>query len=84
MDEEKLQVAIIGGGPGGLGASIALSSLPFVDWNLYEKRPKLSEIGGGFSIQPQTWAMLERMGVSKNITNKDHFRSPEGLVEQRR
>ncbi|KAF5005897.1 hypothetical protein FDECE_7655, partial [Fusarium decemcellulare] len=28
----RLRVAIIGGGPGGLGAAIALSKLSFVDW----------------------------------------------------
>jgi len=83
-NKERLEVAIIGGGPGGLSASIALSRLPFVDWHLYEKRPEFSEIGGGFSLQPQTWKLLERMGAATNLASEDYFRSPDGLVEQRR
>ena len=41
--EKKIKVAIIGGGPGGLGAAIELGKLPYVDWQLYEKKPRISE-----------------------------------------
>lgn len=82
--EKRLKVAIVGGGPGGLGAAIELAQMPHIDWNLYEKRPKLSEIGGGFTLQPQTWRLLERNGAADNIGTKDYYRSAEGLVEQRR
>ncbi|KAK7425339.1 hypothetical protein QQZ08_008236 [Neonectria magnoliae] len=79
-----LKVAIIGGGPGGLGAAIALSKLPFVDWTLYEKKPEISETGGGISLQQHTWRMLEWNGAAKNIKPQDFFRSPEGLGGQQR
>ena len=82
--EQRLKVAIIGGGPGGLGAAIELAKLPFVDWELYEKRPKISEIGGGFTIQPQTWRLLEHNGTAQNFLPSDYYRSTEGHVEQRR
>ncbi|KAI3542638.1 hypothetical protein CSPX01_06843 [Colletotrichum filicis] len=83
-DEKQLKVAIIGGGPGGLGAAIELSRLPFVTWDLYEKRERFSEIGGGFTLQPQTWRLLQSTGVAENITENDYFRSTDGFVEQRR
>ncbi|KAH6888162.1 hypothetical protein B0T10DRAFT_538865 [Thelonectria olida] len=80
----SLKVAIIGGGPGGLGAAIALAKLPFVDWTLYEKKPEISETGGGISLQRHTWRQLEWNGAAKNIKPEDFFRSPEGLGGQQR
>lgn len=71
----RLRVAIIGGGPGGLGAAIALSKLPFVDWTLYEKKPEISETGGGISLQRHTWKMLEWNGAARNIHPDDIFRA---------
>jgi salicylate hydroxylase len=83
-DEKRLKVAIIGGGPGGLGAAIEMAKLPFIDWDLYEKRPKISEIGGGFTLQPNTWKLLEKNGVADYICSRDYYRPAEGQIEQRR
>ncbi|EXK31238.1 hypothetical protein FOXG_03526 [Fusarium oxysporum f. sp. lycopersici 4287] len=80
----NIRAAIIGGGPGGLGAAIALAKLSFVDWTLYEKKPEISETGGGISLQPHTWKMLEWNGSSKNIKPSDLFRSPDGISGQQR
>ncbi len=82
--EKRHKVAIVGGGPSGLGAAIELAKLPFVDWDLYEKRSRISEIGGGFTLQPQTWTLLEHNDAAKNINAKDYYRSAEGEIEQRR
>ena len=79
--ERRLKVAIIGGGPGGLGAAIELAKLPFVDWALYEKKPQISETGGGMSLQPHTWRLLEYNGTAEKISAKDFYR---GQSEQRR
>ncbi|KAI1772378.1 FAD/NAD(P)-binding domain-containing protein [Hypoxylon cercidicola] len=83
-NEKRLKVAILGGGPAGLGAAIELAKLPFVDWELYEKKPQISETGGGLSLQPQIWRLLEHNGAANHITAKDFFRSAEGQIEQRR
>jgi hypothetical protein len=80
----RLRVAIIGGGPGGLGAAIALAKLPFVDWTLYEKKPEISETGGGISLQLHTWKLLEWNGAAKNIQPNDFFRAPSGISGQYR
>ncbi|CAK7217096.1 hypothetical protein SCUCBS95973_003035 [Sporothrix curviconia] len=84
------KVAIVGGGPGGLGAAIALSQLnaygqtPLVDWTLYEKKPRISETGGGISIQRHTWRMLELLGVADRIDARDFFRPEDGRSVEHR
>ncbi|KAK3186300.1 hypothetical protein K4F52_004838 [Lecanicillium sp. MT-2017a] len=82
--EKRLKVAIIGGGPGGLGAAIELAKLPFIEWDLYEKRSAFNEIGGGLTLQPQTWRLLEDNGAANNINANDYYRCAEGQIEQRR
>ncbi|CAG9990486.1 unnamed protein product [Clonostachys byssicola] len=76
--QTTIKVAIIGGGPAGLGAAIALSRLPFVDWKLYEKKPEISEIGNGLTLQPITWRVLEHFGASHHIKSDDIFRPIDG------
>ncbi|KAK1716186.1 uncharacterized protein BDZ83DRAFT_587412 [Colletotrichum acutatum] len=79
-----LKVAIIGGGPGGLGAAIEFGKLNYVDWSLYEKKSRISETGGGISLQRHTWRLLELNGAAKNIDPLDFFRSPDGTSGQSR
>lgn len=79
-----LKVAIIGGGPGGLAVAIVLSKLPFVTFDLYEKKPQISETGGGISLQRHTWRLLELLGAAKNISPEDFFRNPDGTTVQHR
>ncbi|KAI3539026.1 hypothetical protein CSPX01_09153 [Colletotrichum filicis] len=79
-----LKVAIIGGGPGGLGAAIEFGKLNNVDWSLYEKKSQISETGGGISLQRHTWRLLELNGAARNIDPLDFFRSPDGTSGQSR
>ncbi|TRX93634.1 hypothetical protein FHL15_005606 [Xylaria flabelliformis] len=81
--EQRLKVAVLGAGPAGLGVAIELSKLPFVEWDVYEKKPIVSEKGGGISLQPQTWKLLEKNGAVKHLDENDFFRSKEGHLEQR-
>lgn len=73
-----LQVAIIGGGPAGLAAAIALSHKPYIEWSLYEKKEKISEIGNGLTLQPNTWKILEKLGVAHHIKADQVFRPVGG------
>ncbi|KAK3328578.1 hypothetical protein B0T19DRAFT_357199 [Cercophora scortea] len=84
VQPKTIDVAIIGGGPGGLATAITLGRLPFINWTLYEKKPQISETGGGISLQRHTWRMLELMGAAQNISDDDFFRPPDGHTVQHR
>lgn len=62
-----LSVAIIGGGPGGLGAAIALSAIPNVSVKLYEQARELREIGAGVTIGYNCWRVLELLGADNHV-----------------
>lgn len=60
-------VAIIGGGPGGLGAAIVLSQLPFLQVALFEKNPEPREAGAGISLSTNAWRVLDLLGASAGV-----------------
>lgn len=60
-------VAIIGGGPGGLGTAIALSELSFLEVILYEKHPESREAGAGISLSSNAWRVLDLLGASDGV-----------------
>ena len=60
-------VAIIGGGPGGLGTAIALSELPFLKVTLYEKNTEPREAGAGISLSTNAWRVLDLLGASDGV-----------------
>ncbi|KAH7383468.1 salicylate hydroxylase [Cadophora sp. MPI-SDFR-AT-0126] len=62
-----LRIAIIGGGPGGLGAAIALSALPNVEVSIYEQATELREIGAGIQIGFNCWKVLELLGAADKV-----------------
>ncbi|KAL3462381.1 hypothetical protein BJX64DRAFT_288501 [Aspergillus heterothallicus] len=62
-----ISIAIIGGGPGGLGTAIALSSLPFVTVRLYEQSPVPREVGAGISIGRNAWNVLGLLGAADGV-----------------
>jgi salicylate hydroxylase len=82
--KKRLKVATIGGGQGGLGAAIELAELPYVDWNLYEKKLQISQTGGSISVQPNTWRPREHNGAAGHINDEDFLWPQEGLIEPRR
>jgi salicylate hydroxylase len=67
-----LRVAIIGAGPGGLGAAIALSGLQNVQFTIYERAHELRAIGGGIRIGYNAWRVLELLGADSDV--KGHVR----------
>lgn len=69
----QIRIAIIGGGPGGLGAAITLSALPFVSVTLYEQATELREIGAGIRIGFNCWKVLGLLGAAKNV--KGHVKT---------
>ncbi|KAE8155323.1 FAD/NAD(P)-binding domain-containing protein [Aspergillus avenaceus] len=83
-NQQKLNVAIIGAGPAGLGAAIEFQKLPFVNLRIYEQARGLREVGAGISIQRNTWRMLDALGVYDNIDPNTIFRAADGHSVQHR
>ncbi len=67
MSSPTLRIAIIGGGPGGLSAAIALSKLPNVEITIYEQARELREIGAGIQIGYNCWKVLELLGAVSDV-----------------
>lgn len=62
-----LRVAIIGGGPGGLGTAITFSKLENVNVTIYEQATELREIGAGINIGFNAWKVLELLGAAEGV-----------------
>lgn len=62
-----LRIAIVGGGPGGLGTAIALQNVPNVEVIIYEQASVLREVGAGISIGSNSWKVLELLGVADRV-----------------
>ncbi|KAK6392789.1 hypothetical protein LTR95_019615, partial [Oleoguttula sp. CCFEE 5521] len=62
-----LRIAIIGAGPAGLGAAIALSQLPDIEVKVYEKATELREVGAGIRIGYNCWRVLGLLGAEEDV-----------------
>ncbi|KAK7460590.1 hypothetical protein VKT23_009311 [Stygiomarasmius scandens] len=74
---QKLRMAIIGGGIGGLtlaaslgaqwhsSAGVDASQVLSVD--LYESAAKITEIGAGITVWPRTWKLLKAIGLERDL-----------------
>lgn len=67
-DLPTIDVAIIGGGIGGLSAAIALSALPNLTVRLFERHSELTEYGAGISVAENSWKVLELLGAADSLT----------------
>jgi salicylate hydroxylase len=63
---EQLQIAIVGGGIGGLTAALALRARG-MGATVYEQAGDLREIGAGFSLFPNAALLLHRLGLTDEI-----------------
>ena len=63
---ERLQVAIVGGGIGGLTAALALRARG-LNATVFEQAGELREIGAGVSIFPNATLLLQRIGLVDGI-----------------
>ena len=63
---EQLQIAIVGGGIGGLTAALALRARG-LNVTVFEQAGALREIGAGVSIQPNAALLLQRIGLTDGI-----------------
>ena len=67
-----IRIAIVGGGPGGLSAAIALSKLSNVEVTIYEQARELREIGAGIQIGFHCWKVLELLDAAAEVEGHVH------------
>jgi salicylate hydroxylase len=63
---EQLQIAIVGGGIGGLTAALALRARG-LDVTVFEQAGEPREIGAGISLHPNAALLLGRIGLTDRI-----------------
>ena len=63
---ERLQIAIVGGGIGGLTAALALRARG-LSVRVFEQAGEVREIGAGVSIFPNATLLLQRIGLADEI-----------------
>ncbi len=61
-----MRIVIIGGGIGGLAAALALRREGF-EPAVYERAPKLLEVGAAIALWPNAFRVLERLGLGETI-----------------
>jgi salicylate hydroxylase len=66
MARNKLSVAIIGGGIGGLTAALHLTQAGF-DVHVYEQTRDHAEVGAGLVIAPNASRLLHRLGLAEKL-----------------
>jgi salicylate hydroxylase len=66
MNGQPLQIAVIGGGIGGLTAALSLRRAGF-EVDLYEQAPGLTHIGGGINMGPNAARILIRLGLGEGL-----------------
>jgi salicylate hydroxylase len=65
----SLRVVIVGGGIGGLTAANALARQG-IQVRVFERAPRLGEIGAGISLGPNGYRLLTRMGLEAQILER--------------
>lgn len=68
MSADRLRVAIVGGGIGGLAAANALSQRG-IDDCVYEQAEHLAEVGAGLGLAPSGMRILRRLGLGEAVEN---------------
>jgi salicylate hydroxylase len=83
MSAAPLRIAVVGGGIGGVAATLALQRRG-LDVRLYEQAPALTEVGAGVAIQPNGVRMLKALGLGDGVARfgarfvDPQYRRPDG------
>ena len=64
-----INIAIIGGGIGGLTAALALRQFGFAP-EVYEQAPALHDVGAAIAVWPNAMRILETLGVADKVIEK--------------
>ena len=70
-----LNVAVVGGGIGGLALALGLLEHPHIDVQVYESAPSFGEIGAGVTIGPNAQRALELISPAAKAAFDKHATS---------
>ena len=71
-NRECIQVAVIGGGIGGLCLALGLQKYSHLDVHIYEAAPAIHEIGAGVTLAPNATNALELISPQVKARLKGH------------
>lgn len=80
VSRAKANIAISGAGIAGLSAALAFSRAGF-DVDLFERSPKLEEVGAGLQLSPNATRLLERLGAIDEL--REFAVQPEEIAIRR-
>src|ERR1700733_1061722 len=66
MGLNKLSVAIVGAGIGGMAVAATLRQIG-IDVRVYEQAPRFARIGAGIQMMPNSMKVLRRIGVEAKV-----------------
>ncbi|KAF9561145.1 FAD/NAD(P)-binding domain-containing protein [Agrocybe pediades] len=70
---QKIRVAIIGSGIGGLTLAVGLSKLEvddFLEIQVYESTSQLTQLGAGIMMWPRGWEIMQSLGLQDSLARK--------------
>lgn len=70
--ETKSKTAIIGGGIGGLTTALTLKK-NHIDFTLFEKSDKFTEVGAGIGIASNALKIFDKLGIGNELRAKGHL-----------
>ncbi|MFM7217662.1 MAG: FAD-dependent monooxygenase, partial [Bacteroidota bacterium] len=79
---KHLDIAIVGGGIGGLALAHCLSHVG-IPYTLYEKAPQFGEVGAGIGLSESTYAILKNVGLGSDIEQHGCFVRDAIIVNKR-
>lgn len=68
MSSERVKIAIVGAGPGGLAAAINLLRLPYIELQIYDQASELREIGAVSSSSEMSNTCLPTIDCGQGIS----------------
>jgi 2-polyprenyl-6-methoxyphenol hydroxylase-like FAD-dependent oxidoreductase len=67
VQRRLMQIAIIGGGIGGMTLALSLHDAGLRDIDIYESDPRVSELGVGINVQPHAVRELTELGLAQQM-----------------
>ncbi|HKD76449.1 MAG TPA: FAD-dependent monooxygenase, partial [Ktedonobacterales bacterium] len=79
-DDNRISIAVIGGGIGGLTAALCLQKIG-IDAHVYEQSRALREVGAGINVNPNATRIVHALGLGEALAKLGVM--PTGVHQRR-